>query len=359
MAGNQGLTVSSPRRGVAGAIRALMARRAEQEQESNPGISEMIVEDDSQNTLSVLAAGQTDAARSNVALSVSPRRHVISSFLYNHPVLHRVALLALPVGWMGLVYIVALVALLITALWSVNEYTGQVEMTWTAANIISAFTDALYLSVTARTLLIAVLVTVVDILLAFPIAFFMARMASKRSKKVLVVMILTPLWASYLVKAYAWRSVLSGSGLVDWLLRPLGITSPGYGLVAVIVTEVYLWLPYVVMPIFTAFEQVPESLLEASGDLGATSWMTIRDILLPLIVPGVVAGSIFSFSLSMGDYIAVGIVGGKTQVLGNLIYTDVGVANNTPMAAALALIPIIIIGLYLTLVSRTGALKRL
>ncbi|MBT1178015.1 ABC transporter permease [Bifidobacterium callimiconis] len=232
-------------------------------------------------------------------------------------------------------------------------------MAWTAANIVSAFTDALYLNVTVRTLFIAVLVTVVDILLAFPIAFFMARMASKRSKKVLVIMILTPLWASYLVKAYAWRSVLSGSGLADWLLRPLGITSPGYGLAAVILTEVYLWLPYVVMPIFTAFEQVPESLLEASGDLGAKSWMTIRDILLPLIVPGVVAGSIFSFSLSMGDYIAVGIVGGKTQVLGNLIYTDVGVANNTPMAAALALIPILIIGLYLTLVSRTGALKRL
>lgn len=283
----------------------------------------------------------------------------ISSFLYNHPVLHRVALLALPVGWMGLVYVIALVALLITALWTVNEYTGQVQMTWTMENIVSAFTDALYRAVTLRTLFIAIAVTVIDILLAFPIAFFMARMASRHSKKILTIMMLTPLWASYLVKAYAWRSVLSGSGLIDWLLGPLGIRSPGYGLFAVVLTEVYLWLPYVVMPIFTAFEQVPESLLEASGDLGATSWMTIRDVLLPLIVPGVVAGSIFSFSLSMGDYIAVGIVGGKTQVLGNLIYTDVGVANNTPMAAALALIPILIIAVYLGLVSKTGALKRL
>ena len=287
------------------------------------------------------------------------RRKPVSTFLYNHPIVHRVALLALPVGWLGLIYVVALVGLLVSAMWSVNEYTGAVEMTWTFDNVVSAFTDSLYQEVTGRTLLIAAVTTLVDVLLAFPIAFFMARMVSGKSKKLLTIAILTPLWASYLVKAYSWRSVLSGTGLVDWLLRPLGLGSPGYGLPAVIITEVYLWLPYVVMPIFTAFEQVPESLLEASSDLGARNVTTIVHVLLPLIVPGIVAGSIFSFSLSLGDYIAVGIVGGKTQVLGNLIYTDVGVANNTPMAAALALIPIVIIGVYLLLVSRTGALKRL
>ncbi|MFK3576894.1 ABC transporter permease [Bifidobacterium thermacidophilum] len=283
----------------------------------------------------------------------------ISTFLYNHPVVHRVALLVLPVGWMALVYIVALLALLITALWSVNEYTGAVEMTWTFSNIVEAFTDQLYLAVTGRTLLIAVIATVADVLLAFPIAFFMARMSKGKARRILLILVSTPLWASYLVKAYAWRSVLSGSGLLDMLLAPLHMQSPGYGLPAVIVTEVYLWLPYAITPIFTAFEQVPESLLEASGDLGAHTWTTIRSVLLPMIVPGMVAGSIFSFSLSLGDYIVAGIVGGKTQVLGNLIYTDVGVANNAPMAAACALIPIIIIAGYLLLVSRTGALKRL
>lgn len=283
----------------------------------------------------------------------------VSSFLYNHPTLHRWALLVLPVGWMALVYVVALIALLITALWSVNEYTGAVEMTWTFDNLIQAFTDSLYLTVTERTLFIAVLATVIDIVLAFPIAFYMARMASPRVRKLLVILVSTPLWAGYLVKAYAWRSVLSGSGVLDMILRPFGDHSPGYGLFAVILVEVYLWLPYVITPIYTAFEQVPESLLEASSDLGARSGVTIRKVLLPMIVPGVVAGSIFSFSLSLGDYIVAGIVGGKTQVLGNIIYTDVGVANNSPMAAACALIPIIIIGVYLMLVSRTGALKRL
>lgn len=283
----------------------------------------------------------------------------VSSFLYNHPTLHRWALLVLPVGWMALVYVVALIALLITALWSVNEYTGAVEMTWTFDNLIQAFTDSLYLTVTERTLFIAVLATVIDIVLAFPIAFYMARMASPRVRKLLVILVSTPLWAGYLVKAYAWRSVLSGSGVLDMILRPFGSHSPGYGLFAVILVEVYLWLPYVITPIYTAFEQVPESLLEASSDLGARSGVTIRKVLLPMIVPGVVAGSIFSFSLSLGDYIVAGIVGGKTQVLGNIIYTDVGVANNSPMAAACALIPIIIIGVYLMLVSRTGALKRL
>ena len=283
----------------------------------------------------------------------------VSSFLYNHPTLHRWGLLILPVGWMALVYVVALIALLIPALWSVNEYSGAVEMTWTLDNIVQLFTDSLYLSVTGRTLLIAVLTTVFDVVLAFPIAFYMARMASPRIRKVLMILVSAPLWAGYLVKAYAWRSVLSGSGALDMILRPFGGHSPGYGMFAVVLVEIYLWLPYVITPIYTAFEQVPESLLEASSDLGARSGVTIRRILLPMIVPGVVAGSIFSFSLSLGDYIVAGIVGGKTQVLGNIIYNDVGVANNSPMAAACAFIPIVIIGVYLMLVSRTGALKRL
>lgn len=304
--------------------------------------------------MSMDAQGVGRAAESSVPVA---RR--LSALLYRHPNVRVLGLLATPVLWLGLVYIAALASLLVTAFWSVNELTGNVEPTWTFENVVSVFTESLYRAVTIRTVVVAVLVTFVDIVLALPIAFFMARVASSRGRAALTIAVLTPLWASYLVKAYAWRSVLSGDGLIDWALHPFGLSSPGYGLPAVVMTLSYLWLPYVILPIYTAFERVPESLLEASSDLGARPWTTVRYILAPLIVPGVIAGSIFSFSLSLGDYIAVGIVGGKTQMLGNLVYTNVGTANNVPMAAAIALVPIIIIFVYLAVVRRTGALKNL
>jgi len=168
-----------------------------------------------------------------------------------------------------------------------------------------------------------------------------------------------PLWASYLVKAYAWRAVLSHDGLLQWLLAPIGVETPGYGLTAVILTQAYLWLPYVILPIFTGLEKVQNSLLEASSDLGARNLVTIRRVVLPLLVPSIVAASIFSFSLTLGDYITVNIVGGASQMLGNLVYTNVGAANNLPMAAAVALIPIVLMFGYLTAVRRTGALESL
>ena len=285
--------------------------------------------------------------------------HPLSSFLHRYVGFRLALLLSAPLFWLGLVYVAALAALLITAFWTVDTFTGQVKIEWTLDNIITVVTGSLYQTVTLRTLGVALLVTVIDIAIALPIAFYMAKIASPRVRRILVIAILMPLWASYLVKAYAWRSVLSQDGIMDWLTAPFGGSSPGYGLTAAIITLSYLWLPYVIMPIFAGLERVPDSLLEASGDLGASSWRTFRSIVLPLLWPAIIAGSIFSFSLTLGDYITVNIVGGASQMLGNLVYTNVGAANNLPLASAISLIPIVIIFIYLAAVRRTGALNNL
>jgi putative spermidine/putrescine transport system permease protein len=176
---------------------------------------------------------------------------------------------------------------------------------------------------------------------------------------VLVAAILTPLWASYLVKAYAWRTMLADGGVLNWALGPLGIQGPGFGLVATTTTLAYLWLPYMILPIYAGLDRLPNSLLEASGDLGATAWRTFRSVVLPLVFPSIVAGSIFTFSLSLGDYITVKIVGGSTQLFANVIYDNIGVAGNLPFAAAAALVPVLAIVVYLLLVRRSGALDNL
>lgn len=291
-----------------------------------------------------------------------PRRSAAragSAFLSTHPRTRLALLLAAPLFWLVVVYIVALVLLLVTAFWSVDSFTGEITTEFTLDNIIEVVTGTLYQTVTLRTVGVALAVTVIDVLLALPIAFFMAKVASPRMQRVLVILVLTPLWASYLVKAYAWRSVLSQDGILEWLLAPFGGHTPGYGLPATIITLSYLWLPYVILPIYAGLERVPDSLLEASGDLGGKSWSTIRLVVFPLILPAIIAGTIFSFSLSLGDYITVNIVGGANQMLGNLVYTNVGAANNLPLASAIALIPIVIIFGYLFLVRRTGALDNL
>jgi putative spermidine/putrescine transport system permease protein len=282
-----------------------------------------------------------------------------SVFLSRHPRVRLSLLLSAPLFWLGLVYIAALAALLITALWTVDSFTGQISQTWTLDNIVAVLTGSLYQTVTLRTVGVALLVTIIDIVIALPIAFYMAKVASPRAQRILVIAILMPLWASYLVKAYAWRSVLSQGGIFEWLVSPFGGHSLGYGLPATIITLSYLWLPYVILPIYAGLERVPDSLLEASADLGGGTWLTLRLVVLPMIWPAIIAGSIFSFSLSLGDYITVNIVGGANQMLGNLVYTNVGAANNLPLAAAIALIPILIIFAYLAAVRRTGALNNL
>lgn len=284
-----------------------------------------------------------------------PAARPVSRLLHRRVWLRLTLLLSAPLAWMILVYVVALAALLITSLWSVDSLSSEIDRTWTLDNFRTLWESDVYRRVTIRTVSVALAVTVIDVAIALPIAFYMAKVASPRARRMLVVAVLTPLWASYLVKVFAWRIVLSEGGLADWS----GIGSPGYGLTAVIITQSYIWLPYVILPIFAALERVPDSLLEAAGDLGAPSRMVLRSIVLPLLVPGIVAGAIFSFSLTLGDYITVNIVGGANQMLGNLVFVNAGAANNLPLAAAIAMIPIVVMLVMLTAIRRTGALENI
>lgn len=260
-------------------------------------------------------------------------------------------LLVPPLAWLVVAYLGSLAVLLVSAFWSTSEFTGAVVRTPTLDNVTRLFTEEVYRVVTVRTVGVALLVTVCCIVLAVPLALFMAKVASPRWRVALVVAVTTPLWASYLVKAYAWRMLLSPEGPMAW---GVGYT-PGYGLVATVITLTYLWLPYMVVPVFAAFERVPDALVDASADLGASDATILRTVLAPLVFPGIAAGSIFTFSLSLGDYITVQIVGGTNQLLGNLIYEKI--ANNQPLAAALSLIPLTAIVAYLFAMRRTGALE--
>ncbi|MFD2471308.1 ABC transporter permease [Amycolatopsis silviterrae] len=291
--------------------------------------------------------------------AVSPPSHRISAFFHRKPQLRLGLLLTAPMLWLGLAYLGALAALFITAFWSTDVFTGKVVTDWSFDNFVTLFSDSVYRTITFRTVGIALLVTVIDAVIAFPMAFAMAKLASPKAQRVLVIMVMTPLWASYLVKAYAWRTLLSGNGVLNWLLDPLGLSGPGYGVTATVITLSYLWLPYMILPIYAGLERLPTSLVDASGDLGAKSFRTFRSVILPLTFPAIVAGSIFTFSLSLGDYIAVKIVGGTSQMLGNVVYDNIGAANNLPFAATVATVPVVIMLVYLAAVRRTGALDNL
>ncbi|WP_028645841.1 ABC transporter permease [Nocardioides sp. URHA0020] len=281
------------------------------------------------------------------------------SLLERRPGLRVGFLLMPPMLWLGVAYLGALAALLITSLWTQNDFTGEIERAWTLENFQDLFRVDVYRTITFRTIGIAALVTVIDAVLAFPIALYMAKVASPRAQRLLVIAVLMPLWASYLVKAYAWRGMFSADGPIAWVAAPFGLHSPGYGLFATTVTLSYLWLPYMILPVYAGLERVPSSLFEASADLGAGSWHTLRRVVLPMAFPAFVAGSIFTFSLTMGDYIAVKIVGGTTQLLGNVVYDNQGAANNLPFAAAVATVPIVVMLGYLAAARRTGALEQL
>jgi len=282
----------------------------------------------------------------------------LGSFLHRHPRVRLTALLSAPLLWLGVAYLGALAVLLISAFWSVNGFTGDLVKVFSVDNFRTLASEAVYRNVTLRSVGVAAAVTVICMVLAVPMAFFMAKVASPRSRHWLVIAILTPLWASYLVKAYAWRVLLANGGPIDWLLGGPG-HGPGYGLFAVILVLSYLWLPYMILPVYAGLERLPDSMLEASADLGARAWRTFRAIVLPVLIPSIFAGSIFTFSLSLGDYITVQIVGGKTQMIGNVVYANIGAANNLPFAAALATVPVVIMVIYLVAVRRSGALEEL
>ena len=281
--------------------------------------------------------------------------HSLSNLFHKNQRLRLVALLTTPVLWLVVAYLGALAMLLVTAFFTIDSFTGNVIQQFNLGNFNDMLTDTAYKNVVLRTLGIAISVTILCTVLAIPMAFYMAKIARPYLQKILVALVLTPLWASYLVKIYAWRTMLEpGNGVLDWLLGPIGIHSPGFGGPAIIIGLSYLWLPYMILPIYAGLERLPNNLLDASGDLGAHNFYTFRKVILPLIFPSLVAGSMFTFSLSLGDYITAQIIGGKLQMLGNVVYQNFSI--NLPFAATIAMIPVSIMALYLYLVRRTGAL---
>lgn len=299
----------------------------------------------------------TTAVEAGPAPRPSVRRR-FSAFLFRSKRTRLTALLTPPMLWLVIVYFAAVFSLLATAMFSLDEFTSAVVHTLTLQNFVSVFTEPAYWWATAQTVFVAASVTVLCIALGLPMAFYIAKVARRRSRGVLLALVITPLWASYLVKVYAWQAMVQpGNGVIAWLGAPFGLQGPGFGMVAVILTLTYLWLPYMVLPIYAGLERLPDSLLEASGDLGGRPWRTFRSIVVPLVYPSIIAGTIFTFSLSLGDYITAQIVGGKFQMLGNIVYQNY--AANLPFAATIATIPVIIMVIYLALVRRTGALDNL
>ena len=289
-------------------------------------------------------------------------RRRISTFFFRRRWLRVLTLLIPPVGWLLVVYIASLVVLLATAFWQQDVLSGQIVHTFTTDNLKTLRTDPVIRAVTRRTVQMAVLVTLTDIALAFPLAYYMARIASRHMRALLFIGVLMPLWSSYLIKAYTWRLMTGDAGTINWALEKVGLgpVHIAFSQTAMWLAFSYIWLPYMVIPIYAALERIPPSLIEASSDLGGRAWRTLRNVILPLALPGIAAGSIFTFSLTLGDYIMVDLVGGnKTDYLGSLIFQYQGVANELPLAAAIALIPVAVITVYLLIVKRLGAFEAL
>ena len=248
--------------------------------------------------------------------------------------------------------------LFVAAFWQLDTFTAEIVKDYGFQNFQTLWESDVYRDITVRTVGIAAAVTVTDAILAFPIAFYMAKVATPRVRAVLVVAVLMPLWSSYLVKVYSWRTILQEEGVLNWALEPLGLNGPGFGNVAAWIVFSYLWLPFMILPLYAGLERIPDSLLEASGDLGGKPWRTFRRVVLPLALPALVAGSIFTFSLTLGDYITPTLVT-STQFIGNVVYANVGVANNLPLAAAFATVPVMVMVVYLLIARRLGAFESL
>ncbi|HLM93068.1 MAG TPA: ABC transporter permease, partial [Gaiellaceae bacterium] len=269
-------------------------------------------------------------------------------------------LLLPPLAWFGLLYLTALVVLLISSFWRVDPFTTELVRDWNLDNFTRIFTEPVYRTIAFRTVGIAAAVTITDAIIAIPFAYFMARLASPRTRAALFVLVLLPLWASYLARVYAWRLILAKEGVLNWTLEQLGLPTVGlaYSNWAMWIVFSYVWLPFMILPVYAAMERIPDSYLEASTDLGAKGWRTTRSIVLPLAFPGIVAGSIFTFALTLGDYITPTLVGGaSSQFIGNVVYASVGIANNVPFAAAYAVVPLAVMGVYLLVARRLGAFE--
>jgi putative spermidine/putrescine transport system permease protein len=280
----------------------------------------------------------------------------LSTFFYRHPWAAVAALLAVPLGWLVAGYLGSLFVLLLASLWDTNPFTSEVVHVYSLDNFRRIFEEEVYREVAWRTIRMAALVTIADAILAFPIAYYLARIASPRTRNLLIVAVLMPLWVSYLVKAYAWRTILSGSGVVNWALEPLGVSFDGYSSVGLWLVFTYLWLPFMILPLYAGLERIPGSVFEASADLGARSLRTFLRVTLPLAFPALVAGSIFTFSLTLGDYIAPDLITSE-QFIGTVIYDQRG--TNLPVAAAFTLVPIAVMVVYLLVARRLRAFEAL
>ena len=295
----------------------------------------------------------------------SPARRArlrLTGLLWQRPWLKALGLLSLPLAAFLIVYIGALVALFVSSFWSINSFTAEIEHTWSLANYRLIFdTSQPYLHIAQLTIEIAAAVTLTDAVLAFPLAYFMTRYASPRIRALLFVMVLLPLWSSYLVRVYAWQTIVAHDGVINWALNGIGIGGVhlAYTNWAIWIVFSYVWLPFMVLPVYAALERIPDSYLEASADLGASGVKTFRSVILPLALPGLVAGSIFTFSLTLGDYLTPLLVGGtSSNFIGIEIYRFIG-NSNIPLAGAYATIPMAIMGVYLLLARRAGAFEAL
>jgi putative spermidine/putrescine transport system permease protein len=288
-------------------------------------------------------------------------RRRLSAALWRRPWLRATALLLPPLGWMLVFYLAALAVLFVSAFWSIDSFTGKLTHTWTWDNFHTIFSDPTYRQIAWRTIWMAAAVTATDAIVAFPFAYYMARIAGPRQRTLLFVLVLLPLFSSYLARIYAWRLILNHDGALNWTLGKLGLPTQGWAFTntAMWIVFSYIWLPFMILPIYAALERIPDSYIEASRDLGARHWTTFRRVIVPLALPGIVAGSIFTFSLTLGDYITPSLVG-NVDFIGNVIYRNVlGLTNNLPFAAAYATIPLLVMGLYLIVAKRLGAFEAL
>ncbi len=295
-------------------------------------------------------------ATRDVPLPPSTPRRRLAARLHGRPGARLGLLLAAPVAWLVVVYLGSLAILFANAFFTRDAFSGSTIYVPTLENFARLFEDP-YPGITLRTLAMALAVTLSCAVLALPIAFFMARVVSPRFRSAMVVAVIVPLWASYLIKVYSWRLILSQDGLLNQMLAPFGLEGPGFGDIAVWLVFTYLWLPFMILPVYAGLERIPDSLLEASADLGGHAWLTFRRVILPLVLPAMVAGSIFTFSLTLGDYIAPAQVS-TTIFIGNAIYGNFG-AGNLPLAAALSMVPLGIVLLYLWVARRLGAFEAL
>jgi putative spermidine/putrescine transport system permease protein len=286
----------------------------------------------------------------------------LSAFFFRHRGLKLVLLLAVPLAWLVGVYLASLGSLLVQSFWRADELSPNPIHVWNLDNYREFLTgDSVYRSIVARTLGFAAITTLVDIVLAFPLAYYLARVATPRTRRLVLVLVTVPLFSSLIVRLYSVRLILDDGGILHSVLATFGLNVQiGFTEVAMAIAFAYVWLPFMILPVYAALERVPGSLIEASRDLGAKGSTTFRTVVLPLAFPGVVAGSIFTFALTLGDFITPTIVGGDNhQLIGSVVYSNFGIANNAPFAAAFATVPLAIMAVYLLAARRLGAFDHL